>query len=847
MEQGWVEVQKKTFTKWVNSHIVKSFGSANAVTSLYDDFQTGIKLMQLVNSLYATPFPAKYNKAPKMKPMLLDNVELAFNMLDKAGVKTNFLKTHHLVDSDGKMILGMIWSIILDYQIKGISVEELSAKEGLLLWCQRKTAGYKDVKVDNFTTSWQDGLAFCALIHKHRPDLLDFNSLNKANAKENLELAFSVAEQHLGIMRLLDVEDITDVPRPDEKSIITYVSEFFHYFSSQNQNEVAGRRIAKLVALAKSNDALRNEYVQKAEELVTWINETDANLQTRDYDNTLAGAENLLEALKEYKKAIKPVKTENKLALEALLAQLQAKLRMNNRAPYSPPENLTPQAIDALWETLGKNEIARGEFLRKEIERQRRIENLASRFWRKAAALLRWSEDNEAVLSSTDFGNSVAAVEAKLKNHEGFESSLKTTDTRLGVARNLGNELISENYSKKDEVQAKLTELDGMWTEVNRKSTDRRAGLEAELQRQRNFDEIRLKFATESRALVSWMEDAEDILSEPIKVSSLDAVNNLIEQFDPLHTEVAGKTSEFESLKQLNSQLESEGITDNMFATYTLAQVQERYERVRAEVEERKQSLNSEKARHEENDALCKEYAEKATTYNENSDRLRASITNSAATGSLDEQLAELRSKTAQVNDRSQLDVLAGLYQRIEDANVIFNQYSDVTIDTLNLTHDKLNDALLSQIALIEAEKMKSGESGIPAEQLAEFQETFRAFDKDNSGHLEKHEFKACLSALGVSVDDAQVESILSQISKKEAGKVMFDEFVDYMVKKNEDSDTPSTINTSSKAIANNKDWVTEEEMRRAMDSEAVDYLVTVMPKKEGGYDYVAYTASVYA
>lgn len=111
----------------------------------------------------------------------------------------------------------MVWAIILDYQIKGISVEgkyyfiyllfiivliylsELSAKEGLLLWCQRKTAGYRDVKVDNFTSSWQDGLALCALIHHHRPDLLEFDPLNKADKHKNLQLAFDIAEQHLGI------------------------------------------------------------------------------------------------------------------------------------------------------------------------------------------------------------------------------------------------------------------------------------------------------------------------------------------------------------------------------------------------------------------------------------------------------------------------------------------------------------------------------------------------------------------------------------------------------------------------------------------------------------------------
>lgn len=68
-----------------------------------------------------------------------------------------------------------------------------------MLWCQRKTAPYENVNVENFTSSWVDGLALCALIHRHRPDLLDFYSLDVNDRFGNIKLAFDVSEQHLGI------------------------------------------------------------------------------------------------------------------------------------------------------------------------------------------------------------------------------------------------------------------------------------------------------------------------------------------------------------------------------------------------------------------------------------------------------------------------------------------------------------------------------------------------------------------------------------------------------------------------------------------------------------------------
>lgn len=75
-------------------------------------------------------------------------------------------------------------------------------QEALLLWCKTNTSGYSDVGVTNFHTSWKDGLAFCALVHKFHPDLLQFDSMSKDKPLDNLEAAFSVATK-LGVFNFL--------------------------------------------------------------------------------------------------------------------------------------------------------------------------------------------------------------------------------------------------------------------------------------------------------------------------------------------------------------------------------------------------------------------------------------------------------------------------------------------------------------------------------------------------------------------------------------------------------------------------------------------------------------------
>ncbi|GFQ73783.1 MICAL-like protein 2 [Trichonephila clavata] len=106
---------------------------------------------------------------------------------------------------------------------------------GLENWAKRVTNGYNNVNVRNMTSSFRDGLAFCAIIHHYRPDLIEFESLDRNNILENNQLAFSVAERQLGVPALLDAEDMVSYEEPDRLSIITYLSQLHNCFENQNK------------------------------------------------------------------------------------------------------------------------------------------------------------------------------------------------------------------------------------------------------------------------------------------------------------------------------------------------------------------------------------------------------------------------------------------------------------------------------------------------------------------------------------------------------------------------------------------------------------------------------------
>lgn len=106
-----------------------------------------------------------------------------------------------------------------------------SIRDQMLNWCRNRTFGYDDVQLDDFSASWNDGMAFCALVHSFYPEAFDYDTLDRKDKATNFQLAFDTAEKLAGVVPLLDVEDMVRMPNPDWKCVFTYVNCFANRMS----------------------------------------------------------------------------------------------------------------------------------------------------------------------------------------------------------------------------------------------------------------------------------------------------------------------------------------------------------------------------------------------------------------------------------------------------------------------------------------------------------------------------------------------------------------------------------------------------------------------------------------
>ncbi|GAA6102245.1 spectrin family protein isoform X2 [Tachysurus ichikawai] len=534
-------VQKKTFTKWVNSHLGRV---TCRISDLYTDLRDGRMLIRLLEVLSSEQLP-KPTKG-RMRIHCLENVDKALQFLKEQKVHLENMGSHDIVDGNHRLTLGLIWTIILRFQIQDISVEtednkeKKSAKDALLLWCQMKTAGYPNVNVHNFTTSWRDGLAFNAIVHKHRPDLIEFDTLKRSNAHYNLQNAFNIAEKEMGLTKLLDPEDV-NVDQPDEKSIITYVATYYHYFSKMKALAVEGKRIGKVLDYAIEADQLIEKYETLASELLQWIEQTIGTLNDRQLANSLSAVQNQLQAFNTYRTVEKPPKFTEKGNLEVLLFTIQSKMRANNQKVYMPREGKLISDINKAWERLEKAEHERELALRNELIRQEKLEMLAARFDRKAAMRETWLSENQRLVSQDNFGFELGAVEAATRKHEAIETDIGAYGERVAAVEAVARELEAEAYHDVRRILARRDNVLRLWEYLKELLTARRERLVAHRDLQRLLQEMSY--------IMDWMEDMKGRLQSQDSGKHLHDVEDLLQKHTLVEADISAQAERIRAVQ----------------------------------------------------------------------------------------------------------------------------------------------------------------------------------------------------------------------------------------------------------------------------------------------------------
>ncbi|KAM9476468.1 dystonin isoform 4-T4 [Clarias gariepinus] len=261
---------------------------------------------------------------------------------------------------------------ISDIHVTGES-EDMTAKERLLLWSQQMTEGYVGVRCDNFTTSWKDGRLFNAIIHKHRPDLVDMSKVSTQTSRSNLEQAFNVAEQ-LGVARLLDPEDV-DVTSPDEKSVITYVSTLYDVFPKVPEG---------LEGISANDvDVKWVEYQNMVNYLSQWIKHNVSVMSDRNFPSNPVELKALYLQYLHFKESEIPLKENEKTKIKHLYKMLEVWIEFGR---IHLPEGYHPNDVEKEWGKLIVAMLEREKSLRPEVDRLEMLQQIADRVKRDCVA-----------------------------------------------------------------------------------------------------------------------------------------------------------------------------------------------------------------------------------------------------------------------------------------------------------------------------------------------------------------------------------------------------------------------------------------------------------------------------
>jgi filamin len=225
------------------------------IEDLSTDLADGLCLLSLLEQISGKTVSPVYNKNPKIRVQKIENVNFSLEFLKVEGIKLVGVGGGDIVDGNLKLILGLIWTIILRYQIQ--VAEGNSARAELLEWVRARIPEYN---INNFANDWSSGRAICALAEAVQPGQMNLPHDFTSDAIYNANMGMQKSEENMNIPQILDAEDMANAP--DELANMTYISYFRDYWTSMMEKMAWPEACTFLSFTAHVQSATRNGQIK---------------------------------------------------------------------------------------------------------------------------------------------------------------------------------------------------------------------------------------------------------------------------------------------------------------------------------------------------------------------------------------------------------------------------------------------------------------------------------------------------------------------------------------------------------------------------------------------------------
>jgi len=402
-------------------------------------------------------------------------------------------------------------------------------------------------------------------------------------------------------------------------------------------------------------------------------------------------------------------------------------------------------------------------------------------------------------------------------------------------------------------VHGRVAGIESTWQTLRGDSDRRREALLAQLARLQEIENMLLDFAKRGLEFRVWLENADEILTDPISVETVAAIHELTNQFETFLNEKNGKENDFQYLGNVARNCAANNVAEATYSEVSWKTLEDSWNKIGDLIEKRRADLGSELARQESNEALRLDFAHKAKKFHDWNSGQSHAIEH--LSGEIQHQLDHLVQINIQNSQgRSHFDELVHLTQKLDEAQVSDNPHTELTIEGLKSQFDALNILANNRQQVLEKELIAQSGSGLSQVQITEFKECFKHFDKDEDHLLNRLELGACLKSLGEDVDlkkeGGKLDQIMAAIDQDGDGKANFEEFASYMERISSGSDTPDSIKHAFKTLAGDKEYVTEADLRAVLPNDKVEYCLKHMQPYHGvhgGYDYHSFTDKLYS